>query len=237
MVKSPRSPVAGRRSPSAGVLRSVPVIAALAAVFAAALVGGGTSPAVGQPAFPEILERLNQVNPGLLTFIVEQTAQVRVLRLLRWELRATVYAARPARYRVVVHNMPALLRGLGNVFAGVSSVEQLLADYRITSVRRDGGARLVVEVAGARPEVNPPAGVAVIDGERWTVEELRLRYNWGEVHARYTYALFEGYLLPVAARVVVFGIPAEADLTYSNYRLNAPLPPGTFDAEERPTRP
>ncbi len=231
MVKSPRYPVAGRRSPSAGVLRSLLVTAAFATFLA------GAPRAAGQPAFPEILERLNQVNPGLLTFIVDQEAQVRLLGFLRWELRATVFAARPARYRVVVHNMPALLRGLGNVFAGVSSAEQLLADYRATSVRRDGGARLVVEVAGARPEVNPPAGVAVIDGERWTVEELRLRYNWGEVHARYSYALFEGYLLPQAARVVVFGIPAQADLTYSNYRLNVPLPPGTFAADERLTRP
>jgi len=206
--------------------RALLVAAALITAFA-----GGAPRAAGQPAFPEVLERLNQVNPGLVTFIVDQAAQVRLLGLFRWELRATVYAARPARYKVVVHNMPALLRGLGNVFAGVSSAEQLLADYRATAVRRDGGAHLVVEVAGARPQVNPPAGVAVIDEGRWTVEELCLRYSWGEVCARYRYTVIEGYLLPAAARVLVSGIPAQADLTYSNYRLNAPLPPGTFPGD------
>ncbi len=201
------------------------VAGARASLLIAALVtvlSSGAPRAAGQPAFPEVLERLNQVNPGLVTFIVDQTAQVRLLGLFRWELRATVYAARPARYKVVVHNMPAALRGLGNVF---------LADYRATAVRRDGGSHLVVEVAGTRPEVNPPAGVAVIDEGRWTVEELRLRYSWGEVLARYQHTVIEGYLLPAAARVWVSGIPAQADLTYSNYRLNVPLPPGTFSGD------
>ncbi|MDQ7850627.1 MAG: hypothetical protein QN152_11840 [Armatimonadota bacterium] len=216
-----------RRSVLLALAPQVPLaVAALLMVL-----GSGASRAAGQSSFPEVLERLNQVNPGLVTFIVDQAAQVRVLGLFRWELRATVYAARPARYKVVVHNMPAVLRGLGSVFAGVSSAEQLLADYRATAVRRDGGAHLVVEVAGARPEVNPPAGVAVIDEGRWTVEELRLRYSWGELLARYRYTVIDGYLLPTSARVWVFGIPAQADLTYSNYRLNVPLPPDTFPGD------
>lgn len=186
-------------------------------------------------AFEDIVRRLEGVNPTLQTLIVDQDADVRVLGVLRFVLRTTVYAARPAFYKVIVHEAPAALRSLGNSFQLVSSPQQVLADYRATAIRRPEQDTLVVDLHSLRPEVNPPSVTAVIDARRWVVTEATLRYAWGHLQVRYQYAAIQGYLLPDAARASIPGLlPVVADLTYRNYRLNAPLPPDVLAGASSP---
>ncbi|MDQ7820275.1 MAG: hypothetical protein QN173_10920 [Armatimonadota bacterium] len=193
------------------------------AVAASAAGAGGTDPA---PTFAEVVRRLEAVNPTLRTLIVEQDADVRVLGIFRFILRTTVYAARPAVYRVVVHEAPAALRSLGNTFQLVSSPQQVLADYRASGVRWADQQTLEVELEALRPAVNPPSVTALIDARRWLVLEATLRYAWGPLQVRYHYAEIEGYLLPDAARASIPTLfPVTASLSYRNYRLNVPLPP------------
>src|SRR2546428_14038208 len=97
-----------------------------------------------QPTFEQVVEQLNSINPALKTLIVEQTAVVHWMGIFHFLLRTTVYAARPALYKVIVHEAPALLRPLGDTFYMISSPEQVLADYRATSIRQDAEDTLVV---------------------------------------------------------------------------------------------
>ncbi len=57
------------------------------------------------PSFEQVVERMTAVNASLDTFRVEQEVEARVL-LIRYVLSTTVFAARPARYHVIVHNPP-----------------------------------------------------------------------------------------------------------------------------------
>ena len=181
-----------------------------------------------QPTFEQVVEQLNSINPALKTLIVEQTAVVHWMGIFHFLLRTTVYAARPALYKVIVHEAPALLRPLGDTFYMISSPEQVLADYRATSIRQDAEDTLVVELVATRSSVNPPSGTALIDGKRWIMQEVILNYQWGKLKARYHYAEVEGFLLPDSVSVSFPRFPLSAELTYTNYRLNAPIDPAVF---------
>ncbi len=76
--------------------------------------GGGEEP---QPTFEQLVGRLNSVNPALNMLIVEQTAVVHWMGIFHFRLHTTVYAARPALYKVVVHEAPAILRPLVDTFS------------------------------------------------------------------------------------------------------------------------
>lgn len=192
------------------------------------LVLGTVNPHAGaQPSFEEVIDRLKSANPTLQTFVVDQEIEIRVLAIFRWRIRTTVYAARPASYKVVVHNLPPLLSRLGTVFSSISSPEEVLSLYRAESIRMDGD-RLVVEMARVHRVVNPPGVRLVVDPRVWLIEEIYGRYEWGEVRARYRYGAVGGYALPVNARVSVPRFALSAFLLYTNYRLNVPIPPGTF---------
>src|SRR2546425_5294732 len=106
-----------------------------------------------QPTFPEIVERLNSVNPTLKSLIVDQNALVHWMGVFHFLLRTTVYAARPALYKVIVHEAPAILRPLGDSFYMISSPEQVLADYRATSIRQDEDEMVTVELVATRSSV------------------------------------------------------------------------------------
>ena len=200
----------------------------LAVAFALASLGSLARTAGGQPTFEEIVDRLSQVNASLQTLIVEQVADIRLLGFFRWRLHATVYAARPASYKVVIHDAPYLLRGLGQAFSDISSPERVLADYRAVAIRSSPEGRLVVDIVGNGPQVNPPSGTIVVDTQRWLVEESLLKYDWGDVRASYRYDQIGGYLLPVLIRVSVPAVALHAEVTYGDYRLNVPIPPETF---------
>src|SRR5207245_3380509 len=105
--------------------------------------------------FGQIVEHLTSVNPSLRTVTVEQTAIVHWMGIFHFLLRTTVYAARPALYKVVVHEAPALLRPLGDTFYLVSSPEQVLADYRGSSIRHGAENTLVPELTAGSPPLSP----------------------------------------------------------------------------------
>jgi hypothetical protein len=200
---------------------------AAALVFAISL----AAPASGvesPPTFEQVVERLNSANPGLKTLIVDQTALVHWMGIFHFLLRTTVYAVRPVVYKVIVHEAPAILKPLGDSFYLVSSPDQVLADYRATSIRNSGDDTLVLELAAARPSVNPPGGAVVIDTKRWLVQEITLNYQWGQLKAQYHYTEIEQFLLPDTISVTLPRFPLSADLNYTNYRLNVAIDPAIF---------
>src|SRR5205809_1932457 len=201
------------------------LVAAVAVALCLAVPGGGEEPL---PSFEQIVEQLNSVNPALKTLVVDQTAIVHWMGIFHLLLRTTVYAARPALYKVVVHEAPAILRPLGDTFYLVSSPEQVLADYRASSIRQGAENTLVLELAAGRPSVNPPSGTAVIDTARWLLEDVTLNYQWGQLKVHYSYAEVEGFLLPDAISIALVRFPLTAELTYKDYRLNTPIDPSVF---------
>lgn len=207
------------------------------AVVAVAALCLAASAAVAEPlpTFDQIVERLNSVNPTLKTLIVEQTARVTLLGIFHFNLRTTVYAARPAFYKVVVHESPAFLRSLGDTFYMVSSPEQVLTDYQAASIRPGSEGTVVLELRAKRESVNPPRGRAVIDTLRWLVQQVTLDYQWGQVQARYHYGDIQGYLLPDVVNVFLSGFPVSAELIYTNYQLNATIDPEVFTQAPTPT--
>lgn len=192
-------------------------------------------PAAAQPSFQEIVDRVKAVNPTLQTFIVDQIIDVRFLGLFHWRIHSTVYAARPARYKIVMRNLPLVLRGVGNAFADMTSPEEILAGYQANAIQALPDNRLHLELVATHNNTNPRGGAVIVDVNRWLIEELHARYDWGEVRANYTYGTIEGYALPISARMWALTFPIRADLTFSNYQINVPIPQGTF--EGRPANP
>jgi hypothetical protein len=189
----------------------------------------GVHRAAAQPSLSEITDRLKAVNPTLRTFIVDQIADARVLSIFRWRLHATMYASRPASYRVIIHNPPPLLGRFAEAVTDISSAEQVLANYRGTAIRPAPNNRLIVDLVGVTPSINPPAIVATIDAARWVAEDLLLKYPWGDVRVTYRYEIVSGYLLPVTARFEIPRYLIAADVTFTGYRLNVPIPPGILE--------
>lgn len=207
-------------------VRHVQVVAVAALIVQGLVVTGAAGEPL--PAFAEVVERLDAVNPTLKSLIVDQNADVRWLGIFHFGLRTTVYAARPAFYKVVVHEAPAVLRPLGDTFYLVSSPRQVLADYTATSIDRRSDDTLVIELMGARPSVNPPKGRVVVDTRRWLVQEIALDYRWGQLQVKYRYGDVEGFLLPETVQVSLPGYSLNADFAYTGYQLNVPIDPAIF---------
>lgn len=194
-----------------------------------AATAAGVHRAAAQPTLVDVLDRLKAVNPTLRTFIVDQVVDARVLGIFHWRMHATMYASRPASYKVIIHNPPPLIGRFADVVADVSSPEEVLSNYRAAAIRPAPSNRLIVDLVGSSPAVNPPAVVATIDAGRWLVEDLLLKYTWGEVRVAYRYDVISGYLLPVTARFEIPRYAIAADVTFTGYRLNVPIPPGILD--------
>lgn len=194
----------------------------------------GVPPASTQrfvPSFEDIVSNLSSVNSSLQSFQVEQVIEARFL-FFRITLNSTVYAVRPARYRVIVHNPPWFLGSLGSVFTHVGSPQDVLVLYIPSEIswRPNGGREvLYVHAVKRRPDVNPPSAEGYIDPDRWLFERLIGHYDWGDVDAEYNYGFVEGYLLPSIIRVRVPKYFIEATLTYKNYQVNVPIADSLFD--------
>lgn len=185
------------------------------------------------PPFEEIVSRLIGVNESLYSFKVEQIIDVRIL-FLRYRVLSTVYAARPARYRVEMHNMPWLLRPLGSVFSFVGRPEDVLQLYvptRIEWQERDGSRYLHLDLVKQQDRVNPPRAEALIDPRRWLFEQMVLHYDWGTVYAHYRFETVAGYYLPSTVRVQVPSYRVSAVVTYERYQLNVPLAEELFNSK------
>ncbi len=186
------------------------------------------------PTLEDTVHRLTHVNVSLQTFQVEQDVDVRWL-LFRFRLLSTVYAARPAKYKVIVHNPPWFLRRFGTVFTQAGRPEDVLTNYmaRKTAWRDEGGRRLLyLDLAKLHAGVNPPSLEALVDPSRWLVERLTLHYEWGDVVADYHYQLLGGFLLPSAISVHTPNYPIACTLTYRDYRLNVTFPDAIFESPQ-----
>lgn len=183
------------------------------------------------PTFEDVVQNLTNVNASLKSFQVEQIVELRIL-FLRYRLLATVYAARPARYRVVVHDPPWFLRRFGSVFAQAGNPEDVLRHYvpRRVEWREAAGRRLLYLSLERRfTEVNPPSVEAFVDPERWLAEKLVLHYEWGDVLAEYRYEVVADYLLPAVVTIRLPRYLAEAVVFHRNYRLNVPIQDSLFE--------
>lgn len=208
------------------IVRAAAVVVATVLCVGAALTAGPSL-----PTFEEVVKNLTNVNASLQAFQVEQIVELRIL-FLRYRLFTTVYAARPARYRVVVHDPPWFLRQFGTVFAQVGKPEDVLLQFvpRRVEWREEGGRRLLyLNVDRRFSEANPPSVEVFVDPDRWLVEKMVLHYEWGDVLSEYRYGLVAAYLLPSVISVRVPGYLAEAVLLYRNYQLNVPLPDSLFE--------
>lgn len=194
-----------------------------------AATAAGVHRAAAQPTLVDVLDRLKAVNPTLRTFIVDQVVDARVLRIFHWRLNTTMYASRPASYKVIIHNPPPLIGRFFDAVRDVSSPEQVLGSYRATTIRPAANNRLIVDIVGKTPEVNPPAAVVTVDASRWLAEDMLLKYAWGDVRVVYHYETIEGYLLPATARVEIPRYAITGDVVFTGYRLNVPIPPGILD--------
>jgi hypothetical protein len=182
------------------------------------------------PTFEEIVRNLVSVNASLQTFHMDQVVDARIL-VLRYRLQTTVYAARPARYKVVVHNPPWFLRPLGDVFAHSGRPEDLLVNYapRAVTWKMEGGRRILrVDLERQTTTVTPPSLETFVDPNRWLVERVVLHYEWGSVFAESRYEPVSEFSLPSAVVVRVPRYGLEAVLAYQNYRLNVFLPDSMF---------
>lgn len=216
-------------------LRRITVGIALLASVMLTPVRGASVRSQPVPSFEEIIQNLKATNTGLKSFEVEQIIDVRVW-FLRFRVVATMYAARPARYRVIVREGPWLLRRLGTVFEHVGAPEDLLVLYAPQAIEyTDRGGRPLLRVAVRKedPAANPPAGEMLVDPARWLVEEMQLHYSWGDVLAEYVYGRVEEYVLPVRVPVRIPRYGIEAVATFQNYRLNVPIPEWVFSVTSR----
>jgi len=182
------------------------------------------------PSLEQVVERMTAVNASLDTFRVEQDVEVRVL-FFRYVLSTTVYAARPARYHVVVHNPPWFLSSLGNEFGMVARPEDVLVSYspRTAAWREeDGRSWLYLSLKGAHEGVNPARVEALIDPARWLIWKTIFHYAWGDLLTEYSYGLFGGFYLPDVLFVRVPSYMLSATIRHHDYQLNIPIPDETF---------
>ncbi len=182
------------------------------------------------PSFEQVVERMSAVNASLDTFRVQQDVEARVL-FFRYVLSTTVYAARPARYHVIVHNPPWFLHSLGNEFGMVSRPEDVLVAYapRAAAWREeDGRSWLYLSLEGAHEGVNPARVEALIDPVRWLVWKTTFHYAWGELLTEYSYGFVGGFYLPDVLLVRVPGYMLSATIRHHDYQLNIPIPEEVF---------
>src|SRR3989442_2179429 len=79
-------------------------------------------------SFDEVVQSMAAANSSLKTFRVEQEIIASVL-MFHFEFSASVFASRPARYHVIVHDAPWPFSSLGNEFGQTVPPEDVLSQY------------------------------------------------------------------------------------------------------------
>ncbi len=182
------------------------------------------------PSFEKVVEKLTAVNESLDTFRVEQEIVARVL-IFRFVFTASVFASRPARYRVIVHNPPWPFSSLGNEFGQAARPEDVLVQYMPRTIAwkdEDGRQWLYLSLEGRHAGVNPSRVEALIDPSRWLVGKTEFHYAWGDLLAEYRYALFERFYMPDVLFVRVPSYFLSATIRHHDYQFNIPIPEEVF---------
>jgi hypothetical protein len=180
----------------------------------------------------DVVRKLTLVNGSLRTFQADQDVDVRWL-VFRFRLTSTVYAARPSKYKLVLHDPPWIVRQFGSSFVQVARPEDVLTQYvaRTISWRDDNGRRILyLDLTKQHPEVNPPNLEAFIDSTQWLVRQLNLHYPWGTVTVEYVYALVHEFFLPSRISLHTSLYPISASMIFRDYQLNVPISDAVFDS-------
>jgi hypothetical protein len=182
------------------------------------------------PSFDEIVRGLAAVNSSLNTFRVEQEIAANVL-MLHFIFSASVFASRPGRYHVIVHDAPWPFSSLGNEFGQAARPEDVLSQYiprNISWRDEDGHQWLYLSLEGRHSDANPPRVEALVDPSRWLVGRTEFRYPWGDLIAEYRYARYEGFYLPDVLLVRVPSFFLSAVIKHHDYQLNVVIPEEVF---------
>lgn len=199
----------------------------------ALLTAAGLSAQPPLPSFDDVIGNLVGVNAALQSFRAEMGAEARFL-IFRYRLSATVYAARPAKYRVIVHNPPWFLRPVGSDFAHVARPEDVLVNYTPRGIdwKDEGGRRMLyLDLLRRTPVANPPRVEAFVDPERWLIERTVLHYEWGTVFVESRYEVIGGFVLPSMVKIRLPRYFIETTLWYQDYQLSVDIPDSIFSTK------
>ncbi len=182
------------------------------------------------PSLDEVVQNLAVVNSSLNTFRVEQEIVASVL-MFHFEFSASVFASRPARYHVIVHDAPWPFSSLGNEFGLAARPEDVLSQFIPRTIGwrdEDGQQWLYLSLEGRHADVNPPRVEALVDPSRWLVGRTIFHYAWGDLIAEYRYARYESFYLPDVLLVRAPSFFLSAMIKHHDYQLNVVIPEEVF---------
>ncbi len=189
-----------------------------------------SSAQIAVPSLDEVLQNLAVVNSSLNTFRVEQEIVASVL-LFHFEFSASVFASRPARYHVIVHDAPWPFSSLGNEFGLAARPEDVLSQYVPRTIGwrdEDGQQWLYLSLESRHADVNPPRVEALVDPSRWLVGKTVFHYPWGDLIAEYRYVRYETFYLPDVLLVRAPSFFLSATIRHHDYQLNVVIPEEVF---------
>lgn len=182
-------------------------------------------------ADPELLRRAVALNADLRSYqaAVHVNVALTSFPFLSTALDGNVYYERPDRQAIVFQSVPALAGEFRKVYPKLDPPASWPALYRISALGDTGTVttfRLVPLHIGrvAHLDVAIDDRAATIAGYVWTYTD------GGSVAFTQRFAVYDGRTL-VAAQTGHVDLPAykaEVTSTFSNYRLNAPIPSDVF---------
>jgi hypothetical protein len=182
------------------------------------------------PSFDEVVQNLAAVNSSLNTFRVEQEIIASVF-MFHFVFGASVFASRPARYHVIVHDAPWPFSSLGNEFGRAARPEDVLSLYIPRTIGwrdEDGRQWLYLSLEGRQADVNPPRVEAFVDQSKWLVGKTEFHYAWGDLITEYHYARYESFYLPEVLLVRAPSLFLSAVIKHHDYQLNVVIPEEVF---------
>ncbi len=182
------------------------------------------------PSFDEVVHSLAAVNSSLQTFRVEKKIVANVL-MFHFEFNASVFASRPARYHVILHDAPWPFSSLGNEFGLAGRPEDVLSQYVPRTIGwRDEDSRqwLYLSLEGSHVDVNPPRVEAFVDPSTWLLGKTQSHYAWGDLMTEYRYARYEGFFLPDVLLVRAPSFSLSARIKHHDYQVNVVIPDEVF---------
>lgn len=209
-------------------MRTGPLLIIVAILTTSLTVSSWAQPPV--PSLEEVVQKMAAVNASLETFRVEQEVVASIL-MFRFVFGASVFASRPARYHVIVHDAPWPFSSLGKEFGQAARPEDVLSTYAARTVGwkdEDGRQWLYLSLEGRHTDVNPPRVEALVDPSQWLVSKTQLHYAWGDLLAEYRYALYGSYYLPDVLFVRAPSFFLSATIRHHDYQLNVPIPEEMF---------
>jgi hypothetical protein len=199
-------------------------------VFLVTNLAVASSAQIAVPSFDEIVLSLTSVNSSLNTFRVEQEIVASVL-IFHFEFNASVFASRPARYHVIVHDAPWPFSSLGSEFGLAARPDDVLTQYVPRAIgwrNEDGRQWLYLSLEGSHADVNPLRVEALVDPLKWLVGKTQFHYAWGDLMTEYRYARYEGFYLPDVLLVHAPSFFLSAVIKHHDYQLNVVIPEEMF---------